>query len=169
MMQSPTRPEARTQRCACNGVSRQFVKNFIPDSACAKRSKPRGGRLPMKQPRAMAPLNAEPREPENANSISAGELKSAKSTQSQTATSEGVLDLLLQSAELLLILGVAGAQGSMLLAQWQQQQQQQQVHPEIGRHSRSTHKPQVLEGCCNLSQKFLPPLGQTRQISCVLA
>ena len=46
--------------------------------------------------------------------------------QSPALGSEGILDVLMQSAELLLIIGVAGAQGSRLLASWQQHQQTQE-------------------------------------------
>ena len=95
----------------------------------------------------MAPLDAGSGEAANANSVSAAEMKVPQSMEGYTAVSESVVDLLLQSAELLLILGVAGAQGSLLLIQWQEQQRQQ-VHQEETRHSKSMHKHQVLIDAC---------------------
>lgn len=71
--------------------------------------------------------------------MSAAELRSSLSISSRALGSEDVLDVLLQSAELLLIMGLAGAQGTMLLRVWQQQQQQQ-VEQE---HSTDTQKHQV--------------------------
>ena len=46
--------------------------------------------------------------------------------QSPALGPEGILDVLMQSAELLLIIGVAGAQGGRLLASWRQHQQAQE-------------------------------------------
>ena len=53
-------------------------------------------------------------------------MRSMQSVQSPALGSEGILDVLMQSAELLLIIGVVGAQGSRLLASWQQHQQAQE-------------------------------------------
>lgn len=66
----------------------------------------------------MLPSNAGSKEPASSISLSAAELRGSQSAQSPTLGSEGVLGIILQTAELLLIIGVAGAQGSILLSLW---------------------------------------------------
>ena len=155
MMQSPTLLEPRTQPCSCHSVSTHLTSPTYAHPL--KHAKARGGTVLFKQIKAMAPLNAEAGDPANSNSVSAAELRSSHSIQSPAA-SEDVLDLLLQSAELLLILGVAGAQGSLLLLQ-RQQQQQQLVQLENKMHSRSTHKHQVCTDPCKLLKRFIPAVN----------
>ena len=72
--------------------------------------------------------------------MSAAELRSSQSISSRALGSEGVLDVLLQSAELLMILGLTGARGAMLLRVWQQQQQvEEQQSTGTQKHKVSHH------------------------------
>lgn len=137
-MQSPTFPSLRHRprdSSACQAVSTcQAHKSLI------HKRYTRGSQLRAKQARVeqTPPSSAGSGEPANGNSMSAAELRSSQSISSRALGSEDVLDVLLQSAELLLIMGLAGAQGTMLLRVWQQQQQQ--VEQE---HSTDTQKHQV--------------------------
>ena len=150
-MQSPTLPILKTQPCPCHSAFMQPGRTTSPGHVCANRKHARGGTALAKHSSNLALSNAGSGEAANANSVSAAELRLPQSIEGYTAVSESVVDLLVQSAELLLILGVAGAQGCMLLIQWQQQQQQrrQQVHQEEARHSESMHRHQVLMNLCD--------------------
>jgi len=142
--QSPTTTPFKAQPCPCHSaLSRPVSTVCLREIYCQSRQR-RGGSVLSKQTRIMASSAAGSGEPANANSVSAAELRSPLGNQAPTVVSEGVLDLLLQSAELLLVLGIVGTHGSMLLTQWQQHQQQQQ-HQAEALHSRSPHKHEVLK------------------------
>ncbi len=158
--QSPTTTPFKAQPCPCHSaLSRPVSTVCLREIYCQSRQR-RGGSVLSKQTRIMASSAAGSGEPANANSVSAAELRSPLGNQAPTVVSEGVLDLLLQSAELLLVLGIVGTHGSMLLTQWQQHQQQQQ-HQAEALHSRSPHKHEVLKVCLFIQGRaccaHLPP------------
>ena len=164
LLQSPTLSGPKTQPSSCQSAYACFVSNSNQLRAYRMRRNARGSRGLSKQTRTTATLNEGSGDYNNANSGSAAELRSSQNLESTAAASEGILDLLLQTAELLLILGVAGTQAGMLLSQWQQQQHS---HQEEGQHTKSMHKHQVLIDPCALAKGTCLDWGAAIMLLCL--
>ena len=127
-MQSPSLPSSAAEQSLCQAPAGQsFIYRALDQCGFSSR-RPKSGSAAPRRPRdqQVASSTASSQAPAKSNALSEADMRSMQSVQSPALGSEGILDVLMQSAELLLIIGVVGAQGSRLLASWQQHQQAQE-------------------------------------------
>ncbi len=126
-MQSPSLPSVAAEQSLCQAPAGQSFRYRALDQCRLSSRRPKGGSAAPRRPRdqQVAGSSASSQAPAKSNALPEADMRSMQSVQSPALGSEGILDVLMQSAELLLIIGVAGAQGSRLLAFWQQHQQAQ--------------------------------------------
>ena len=126
-MQSPSLPSVAAEQSLCQASAGQSFRYRALDQCRLSSRRPKGGSAAPRRPRdqQVAGSSASSQAPAKSDAMPEADMRSMQSVQSPALGSEGILDVLMQSAELLLIIGVAGAQGSRLLAFWQQHQQAQ--------------------------------------------
>ncbi|CAK0782797.1 hypothetical protein CVIRNUC_005992 [Coccomyxa viridis] len=151
-MQSPSLPSVAAEQSLCQAPAGQSFRYRALDQCRLSSRRPKGGSAAPRRPRdqQVAGSSASSQAPAKSNALPEADMRSMQSVQSPALGSEGILDVLMQSAELLLIIGVAGAQGSRLLAFWQQHQQAQDCT--------NAHKHKVQEMSMAVESSWLVPV-----------
>ena len=127
-MQSPCGPSSAAEQSLYQASARHpFIYQTLGQCQfTARRSRGRPAAPQRSKDDQIAGSSASSQASARSNALSEGDARSVQGMQSPALGSEGIPDVLMQSAELLLIIGVAGVQGSRLLASWRQHQQAQE-------------------------------------------